>query len=124
MKLRNSFVTNSSSSSFIISSKSKDNKIQLILEVDLDKSADKKITTIEELNEYADYNWDYNPNDPKSDDYMKEEYDKMKKAIEDGNILFELWGSNESDDPLQQFIYYNGLDTVKLPDGAKVLFGG
>ena len=97
MKYRNGFISNSSSSSFIISTKSDKEKIKV--EIDL-------VEFIENCGEYGesglrcilrnekdvlDYikEYGYEPIEEFFEDepYWKEKYDEMKQQINDGNII-------------------------------------
>jgi hypothetical protein len=58
MKVRSGFVSNSSSSSFIVAVEDETRvKVKISFEADLEKYARRKLSTIEELNEYYDDYW-------------------------------------------------------------------
>jgi hypothetical protein len=112
MKIRNGFVSNSSSSSFfaIINNK-KETKVTLSLEIDLDSYAREYIKTIDELNFYFKCNYGLKQNEEidkilKEDEYLKKNYSRMKKAINQGKII--LVGNISSEGEVQEQLLYNG----------------
>ena len=125
MKIRNGFVSNSSSSSFIVSCKDKKSaKIKVELEVDLYHHAKSKITTLSELDKYyiKQYGWDKKNTIEAifedEDGYFKEDYIKAKKAIKRGEIVLFCSFSNESDEPVSQLLCDMGIE--KFCDGKLV----
>jgi hypothetical protein len=104
MKIRNGFVSNSSSSSFVVAVKDT-TKIKLEIDVDLADYADKIIATEQELKDYFEYEY--------GDDYLEDSWaaDKFKdclRAIEAGNKV--IFGSCDSDgEALEQFLCETGI---------------
>lgn len=89
MKMRNGFVSNSSSSSFVISTKLKDNQkieIKLIKELEPEET----INSIQELDDYfiENYSWEGDKlEEILKDESLKEEYEKIKKSLESGEKI-------------------------------------
>jgi hypothetical protein len=121
MKIRNGFVSNSSSSSFIVAVKDeKHTKIKITLEVDLAKycrsySSSKNIfKTVEELKAFFNSNYGCDVDDPNCDEpWAKKQYDKAKEEIEKGKIV--LYGSfaDDNDDPAETMLCNMGLKDIK-----------
>ena len=121
MKIREQLVSNSSSTSFfaVVDNKEK-TKVVLSFEIDLGDYAEKRITTIDELNKYYIEYYDgiANPPDPvaainkilKNDD-LKEKYGKMKNAIKNGKVVLVVRVSSEGE-PEGQFLYDYGIDKI------------
>ena len=95
MKTRIGFVSNSSSTSFIVAVK-KSGKITLNLEVDLEDFSEDVISTIDELDKK--FNDEY-VDEELEEEWIKERYNKCEQLINDGKII--IWGSfcDDSDNP-------------------------
>jgi hypothetical protein len=120
MKIRNGFVSNSSSSSFIVSTKKAVKEIPVVIEADLMDLITVSIETEEELNRYVKHHYGCDSYES-ADEYEKKRWDKMKKAIAEGNVLHCGRGSNEDSDTLSMEVYEHGLRGLKLPKGIKII---
>lgn len=116
MKNRSGFVSNSSSSSFILANKTGNTKG--IMEIDISDLIDNTIKTIKELNEYYIYAhcWgeEYNTLEKmfECEKYLKEEYDKCVKKINEGYTLFVGEVGSEDGEPLPIFFYNEGFSKL------------
>lgn len=111
MKVRSGFVSNSSSSSFIVAvPKSKKTKtiVTVSFEVDLESYADRRISTIKELNEYYDYEY--------GDREFK--YDECKEAIRSGKDVLVGSFTDENHEAEETFLCKTGLEG-NIPEGSK-----
>jgi hypothetical protein len=119
MRKRRGFISNSSSSSFIISAPKEQTTINLTLEVDLDKTGE-KIETEEELREYIFDNFRNSQNDTlediiKNDEYAEDIYKKCLAAVLKGDYLWVLTGSSEDiEDAASIVMYENSLSDLKV----------
>lgn len=109
MKIRKSFVTNSSSSSYIIAVKEKDGKIskefeEKLLEwakMQILESGTTKISTIEDLNQFILDKYGYRKDtieDLLKEDYILEEYNEIKEKLNKGFVIYEKYISCEGQD--------------------------
>lgn len=110
MKIRNGFVSNSSSSSFIISAHPKQSlKTTITIEANINNYVKQTINTIEELQEYLEdvagtcsitklkeYGW-------------YDTYKKCLSALEQGNIIYVGEFGNENGDVIENLLLDNGL---------------
>lgn len=122
MKFRNDFVTNSSSSSFIIAFDNTENSISsnMIKAIQRTTGSGKKIiTTIEELqnyfidDRYLDDSIPFVEAIESEGSYIVEQYNKGVRAINEGKAVCFLSISNEIDDPLGDFLTnFSELDSV------------
>lgn len=114
MKFRNSFVTNSSSSSYIIST-SKENKNRMndffdIADHMIGYETDEPIliTSEKKLNEYVKEVYDMSlPELMNGDDkYYKERYGKILEELKNGNIVLMQEVAYESEELYDKILYY------------------
>lgn len=108
MKICNGFVSNSSSSSFVIGLPKNKTKINIVLELDIKKYADGKISTIEDLISFYGERFGEREYWGKAE---KEEYKTARKCIEEGGIIVHgLFSDQEGDrNPLSAFLCWNGI---------------
>ena len=124
MKTRNGFVSNSSSSSFVIAVKD-DAKVQITVEVDLENFGT-TIETIEELDAYILDRYGYSG---KSIDelcseceYTERIYDASKKEIEAGKkVIHGSFSDDSYDNPLEAYLCHNGLKGIVDTDKIEVI---
>jgi hypothetical protein len=145
MKVRKGFVSNSSSSSFIIGAKPGE-KLQVVVEIDPSKYAYSHkdgIKTIEELNKSCIVtDWLYHLEDGEleeklktsnmysilidaGEDHAADQYRKCKEAIEEGLAIFTCSFSDEDGDPVESLMRYASPSTLKqiADNGAKIISG-
>jgi len=104
MKTRKGFVSNSSSTSFIVGVED-NTEIELHIKVDLARYGD-VIDNKEELDEYfQDRYWQYD----EDEEYWKEEYDKCIAVLEAGKKLIIGDFSDDAGDDLSGFLCNHGI---------------
>ena len=100
MKVRSGFVSNSSSSSFIVAvDKDASTEIKVVLKANLETYADRKISTIEELNDYYDDYWGE----------REYRYEECRKAIEAGKTILVGSFDDQSGDRTEEFLCDSGI---------------
>lgn len=114
MRLRLGFISNSSSSNFVISrNKNLSEKTQIILEIDLACEAEQIIRTNQDVKDYIlERCAEYDENELEKifleDEYLKQLYDRMIESINSGNIIYVM--EVEYHEPEHQAMIENRLD--------------
>lgn len=112
MKVRNGFVSNSSSSSFVVAIGDK-SEVTLTIKADLSRFADIEIETVEQLERYMVAEWGWSKANTidaiiADSEYAKRVYEGARVAIEAGKRV--LMGSFSSDGgALEQFLCEEGI---------------
>ena len=112
MKIRRGFVSNSSSSSFVVAIGDK-SEVTLTIKADLSRFADTEIETVEQLERYMIAEWGWSKANTidaiiADSQYAKRIYEGAREAIEGGKRV--LMGSFSSDgEALEQFLCYQGI---------------
>lgn len=126
MKIRFSFVSNSSSTSFLVGSKKKnENYININYEVDLDNcSFVRKFDTFEKFERWFDETYYYIKEERVENKYnneLKKRKDKVKKIFEDGGVVYNVDVSTSNNNDIEYEICHNGYNIIKFNKGIKPL---
>jgi len=121
MKIRTGFVSNSSSSSFIIATNGKaKGKITITMEVDIKDYAYETIKTVKALKEYFYENYGWEEGD--DDSWVSEQFDKSKDAINRGKIVYAGSFSDEGTETVETLLCNEGLkDFVSDDDDIEII---
>jgi len=120
MKIRSGFVSNSSSTSFMISRPK--GKKKLKVRVEQTWSPDKVISTMEELTNYFDDKGDFDRDDPsQSEDYVYEDWLKAKAEIDAGRdlMIFEFHNPEA-----EIALYCDSVDEMQFPKDTNIIIRG
>lgn len=114
MKIRTGFVSNSSSSSFVVAVEGDVSEVVFTLKTDLEKYTRWRggiAATKDELDKLIldEYEYD-NLDELLKEEYCREVYNDALTAISNGKkVLFGLVGNDDYDDPVETLIYNNGI---------------
>lgn len=117
MKARAGFVSNSSSSSFVVATEPRQDEFVATFKISLAPVIDKVCKTLSDLQEGIRMAWGYGGQTfedvmEEYGDYMTEIYEKSKKAIRDGKVVVIGRVSNEGDGEVSSFLFANGFKDV------------
>jgi hypothetical protein len=116
MKIRSGFVSNSSSSSFVIAVDPGHTKCEITFEVDFSeyvrKYDPKPISTVEQLDEWNQKEWD--------GDMDKKTYKRCLDSIQAGKIILSGSFDDQSGDPIEEMFCNIGLKKFAL-DGVDII---
>jgi hypothetical protein len=112
MKLRTGFVSNSSSSSFIIATEGAVPRVRI--EADISSLIDTTISTKDELDEWLIDEFGYGDAETveaicEDDEYAARKYAKCLEVINEGKTIHIGRASNEGDDGMEALIYNEGF---------------
>ena len=112
MKIRTGFVSNSSSSSFVIATGKDKKTLKITLEIDLTGETNSWFSPVKERYEtkeaYLNAVRETHYVEGDSEEEITEEYPWVEdalKALEAGKVIYELQGSSEDGEALSQLIY-------------------
>jgi predicted Holliday junction resolvase-like endonuclease len=114
MKVRSGFVSNSSSSSFIVAVEG-NTKVTLKVEVDLAELG-KILKTEDDVRDAFNEYW--GKEEMEEDEWVAEKYRKCVDAIKNGKIVIFGDVANDSDNPLEAYMYDAG---IPYADGMEVI---
>ena len=122
MKRRIGFVSNSSSSSFIIASDKKPDDIYINISVPLTSlySPERTISSEEELKDQICDNWGYETFEELVENkgkYVEEELEDKLTAIKEGKILYTVDCSNE-EGGIESALYYTSSEEIGVTNGT------
>jgi len=128
MKTRQGFVSNSSSSSFIVAAKN--SKVKIEIEIDLESFCREEnvISTLEAVDERfydiaKDYRCDSKQELFKIYPKQKQDYDKCVEAITKGMKIYFGSASSESGDAVETYLCDNGFNDITTTKDIVIIQG-
>ena len=121
MKLRSDFVSNSSSSSFVVAvdSQAKIDNVKIVINFDLESLVEETLTTEEEVKIYFSEEYEVNVEEP-ADDYWGDAFKEALEAVSSGKKI--LIGSVCSDgESIENLLMTRGFGCVNLGSKAKII---
>ena len=124
MKTRKKFVSNSSSSSFVIACDKKDYKdkeIEVTIKCKISSLIERVFDDEKELDSYVKkICCEDGIDEEELNEYY--EYEKMKKALNEGKVILVCQASSEDfDNPVSQAIYDKGISKENLPENVDLI---
>jgi hypothetical protein len=107
-KIRLGFVSNSSSSSFIIAGKETP---RMTIDVDISSLVEYTISNKDELDEYFVDEYSYETIDEiKEDSWVESQYKKCLRELKEGKTIYAGETSSDDDEAYSNLIYFNGFN--------------
>ena len=113
MKIRNGFVSNSSSSSFIVAAKKGKTTIKMEIEIDLEDYTQHTISNVKELLAYYKDECDGDVNPEQDEDF--------REQLADGKIIYIGQFCSDGDNMLEQYLCDQGLPNTIESDDVKII---
>jgi len=114
MKIRNGFVSNSSSSSFMITSNRNKKDIRIRIDVSIGDLVERVIETKDDLIEYFQDEYYFNPSmiteDSKYSKLEMKQYNNMLENYINKGKKIMIVGISNDESPISSFLYYNNDD--------------
>jgi len=121
MKIRTGLVSNSSSSSFMLSTNNNTlKKVTVSIDIDISKYADYTISTMEELEEWVNEYYCCTLKEALEDEdcyKVQNVIDEIKK----GRIVYSGSFSDDTGDSIETMLCYTDLNELDLPKDVKVI---
>lgn len=134
MKVRKGFVSNSSSSSFILAVEKDVKNEDIKIEISLTECIEKRIETIEALQAYFEKNYIWDTDEDKATksfisrlaeegDWCVEKYEECEQAIYNGKAIIMGSGSNEDYNAAGLAVYYGAINDLDM-ENVQVIESG